>query len=53
MKLEKMHYTTVTQNMLCLIFLMCAATMHRLKCNGQEQKIQFAPYEFDIPLILK
>ena len=47
-------YTPVTQSRLCLIFLMCIATMHRLNYSGQEARIFFSPvYDSDVPVTLK
>ena len=40
-------------SILCLILLMCVATMHCLNNSGQESKIQFAVYNSDIPVTLK
>ena len=46
-------HTPVTQSILCLIFLMCVASMHQLNSSGQESKTQFAVYYSDIPETLK
>ena len=48
-----LKYTTVTQSMLCLIFLMYVRTMQCLNYSRQESKKKFADYDSDTPVTLK
>ena len=58
-----LKYTAVPHSILCLVVLMCVATMHRLNYSGQESKNQtlktkqnnnnkIAVYDSDVPVTL-
>ena len=48
-----LKYTGVAQSILCLTFLICVATMHRLNYSGQDSKNNLQFYDSDIPVTFK